>query len=96
MSEKNEFEYSEKMNYIDAAEYIIKLASGLRERKLKLQGKGRSIVLTPEEIVKLEVKAERKDGKGEIEIELSWKEGYLVNAEKLEISSEAEEVAETD
>jgi amphi-Trp domain-containing protein len=87
VSDKEEFEYSDKLSAGEVGDYLVKLADGIRSRSLKLQGKGKAISLFPEEVVKLEVKGERKEGKGELEIEISWKEKYVVSAEKLEVSS---------
>ena len=92
MSDKEEFEYSEKLSSEEAGDYLVELGKGIRDHSLKLQGKGKVITLLPEDVVKLEVKAERREGKGELEIEISWKEKYVISAEKLKVSSaEAEE-----
>ncbi len=93
MSEKDEFEYSEKMTSDEIADFLLALSTGVRDKKLKLSGKGRSLTLLPADVLKLEVKAEGKDGKGAIEIEMSWKDKYVASSEKLEVSYALEEEA---
>lgn len=88
MSEKNEFEYAEKLGATEVADYLMKVAEGLKSRNLTLQGQGQAITLLPKEIVKLKVKAESKEGKGEVEFEIAWKEEYIIGSQKLEIESE--------
>ena len=93
MSEKQEFEYAEKLGATEVADYLMKIAEGLKGRNLTLNGKGQTITLLPDETVKLKVKAEAKEGKGEIEFEIGWKEEYVVGAQKLEIGTESEQTA---
>lgn len=86
MSEKEEFEYTDKLVAEEAADYLTKIADGLRARLLKLQGMGQMITVVPQDAVKLEVKAERKENKGKLQLEISWKEKYAASEEKLEVS----------
>jgi len=87
VSEKNEFEYADKLEATEVADYLVAIAEGLKSKSLKLQGKGQMITLVPPETMKLKVKAESKEGKGELEMEISWKDEYIVGAQKLEIGS---------
>jgi len=91
MGEKDGFEYAEKMSVEEVADFLLALSTGIRDKKLKLTGKGKSMTLLPSDTVKLEVKAEGKEGKGSIEIEISWKDKYVASAEKLEVSYSVEE-----
>lgn len=91
MSEGEKFEYSERVASSEVADYLEKLAEGIRNRSIRLQGKGHTLTLLPEEVLKLEVAAESKSGKGELEIQVSWKDKYVVSAEKLEVSSGTQE-----
>jgi len=91
MGEKDGFEYTEKMSVEEVADFLLALSTGIRDRKLKLSGKGRSLTLLPSDTVKLDVKAEGKAGKGSLEIEISWKDKYVASAEKLEVSYSVEE-----
>jgi amphi-Trp domain-containing protein len=87
MSDKNEFEYADKLSAMEVADYLEKIAEGLKTRSLKLQGKGQAISLLPQDTLKLKVSAEAKEGKGSIEFEISWKNEYVVGSQKLEIGS---------
>jgi amphi-Trp domain-containing protein len=91
MGEKDGFEYAEKMGVEEVADFLLALSTGLRDRKLKLSGRGKSMTLLPSDTVKLEVKAEGKEGNGSLEIEISWKDKYVASAEKLEVSYSVEE-----
>jgi amphi-Trp domain-containing protein len=66
MGEKEEFEYTEKISAEEAAEYLNKIAEGLRVHLLRLQGKGQTITMIPEDVLKLEVKVELKESKGKL------------------------------
>ncbi len=91
MSDKEEFEYSGKISAEEVADYLNQIAEGFRSKLLKLQGRGQIISIVPADVLKIEVRAERKDSKGKMELELSWKEKYTSSDEKLEISSGAPE-----
>jgi len=91
MGEKEGFEYAEKLSVEEVADFLLALSTGVRDRKLKLSGKGNSVTLLPPDTVKLEVKAEGKEGKGSLEMEISWKDKYVASAEKLEVSYSVEE-----
>ncbi len=89
MPEARDFKYSDKMKSEDAADYLIKLAEGIRNGQLTLQGQGHTITVVPRDVVKLEVRASRKEGKGELELEVSWKEKYVFTADRLEVETVA-------
>jgi amphi-Trp domain-containing protein len=91
VSEKEEFEYSGRLTTEEASDYLTQIAEGLRSRLINLQGRGQNISLTPEDAVELEIKAERKDSKGKMEFNISWKEKYTVANERLEITSAAKQ-----
>lgn len=87
MGDKNEFEYADKLSAAEVADYLERIAEGLKAKSLKLQGRGQVITLLPQETLKLKVSAEAKEGKGAIEFEISWKDEYVVGSQKLEIGS---------
>jgi amphi-Trp domain-containing protein len=87
MPEAKDFKYSDKMKSEQAAEYLIKLAEGVRNGHLTLQGQGHTITVVPQDVVKLEVHATSKEGKGELELEVSWKEKYVFSAKELEVEA---------
>lgn len=84
--EAKDFKYSDRMKSDDAADYLQKLAEGIRSGNLTLQGRGHTITIVPKDYVKLEVRASQKHGKGELELEVSWKEKYVFSTEKLDVS----------
>lgn len=85
MSDKNEFEYADKLNSGEVADYLEKIAEGLKAKSLTLRGRGQAITLLPQDMLRLKVSAETKEGKGAIEFEISWKDEYAVGSQKLEI-----------
>jgi len=87
VSDKNVFEYADKLEATEVADYLMSIAEGVKAKSLMLQGKGQSIALVPQDTMKLKVKAASKEGTGEIELELSWKEEYAVGSQKLEIGT---------
>lgn len=87
MAEANDFKYSDKMKSALAAEYLNQLADGLRSGRLTLQAQGHTITIVPRDIVKLEVHATSKEGKAELEIEVSWREKYVLSAQRLDIET---------
>jgi amphi-Trp domain-containing protein len=87
MAEANDFKYSDKMRSEQAAEYLIKLAEGIRNGHLTLQAQGHTITIVPKDIVKLEVHATSREGKGELELEVSWREKYVLSAQRLDVET---------
>ena len=84
--EAKDFKYSDRMKSNDAADYLQKLAEGIRSGNLTLQGQGHTITIVPRDHVKLEVRATQKQGRGELELEVSWKEKYVFSAQQLDVS----------
>ena len=86
MSSENTFEYAEKVSAKDFADYLVKIAEGFRGGSLELQGKGQAIAMTPEDSVKLEIKAKSKEDGGEMELEISWKHECSTEEDRLEVT----------
>lgn len=85
------FEFFATLDIQRAADYLSRIAEGLRKGTLNLSAGGRSISLTPTSMVKIELEAESRGseaGRGNLELEISWKEGYAAAAETLEVSVE--------
>jgi len=87
MSEREEFEYNDIVGLDDIANYLSQIAEGFLAKRLQLQGKGQMITMIPGENIKLEVKAERKENKGKLDIGISWKEVSLPTDERLKVST---------
>ena len=87
MSSKEAFEYAEKLSTVEAIEYVMEIAAGLRSPFLKLEGNGQALTLVPQKTVKLKIKAEKEDGKNRVKLELSWKIDPIETETKLGISA---------
>lgn len=97
-SHTEKFEFLATLDIQRAADYLSRIAEGLRKGTLNLSAGGRSISLAPTSMVKIELEAESRGsdaGRGNLELEITWKDAYVAAAETLEISVEprAEAVA---
>ena len=74
---REEFEFSTTTRGSQVAEYLNRIADGLRAGTLTLGSSGHSVHLRPGETIRLEVEAESKPDKGSasLQLELSWKMG---------------------
>jgi amphi-Trp domain-containing protein len=72
---REEFEFSTTTRGAQVAEYLNRIADGLRQGTLTLGASGHSVHLQPGETIRLEVEAESKPDKGtaSLQLELSWK-----------------------
>jgi amphi-Trp domain-containing protein len=73
MGKNNGFEFAGRVSTEQAAEYLERVAAGLRAGHIGLGAGGRRVNLVPAGIVKLELEAEGEEGEGAISMELSWK-----------------------
>ncbi len=90
MSEKTSFQYADRVSATQIAEYLHQIADGLRRGSMTLEGQGQQITLSPASLVKLEIKAEGNEGKGELELEVSWKPVDRTSSETLQVVAGAE------
>ena len=95
MSEKTSFQYADRVSAEQTAGYLRQVADGLRRGSMTLEGQGQQITLSPSSLVKLEIKAEGYEGKGELQVEVSWKPLDVTSAETLQVVAGAE-AAEAD
>lgn len=74
-NDKQKFEYAGRIDPGQAAEYLQSIARQVRSGQLRLSAGPESIDLHMAQQLKLELAAEVKqaDGKGSLEIEISWK-----------------------
>lgn len=72
---REEFEFSTTTQGSQVAEYLNRIADGLRQGTLTLGASGHSVHLRPGDTIRLEVEAENKPDKGtaSLQLELSWK-----------------------
>lgn len=73
MKEKK-LHFEQKMTREDMVFYLEDLASSLRRGKIVIEQEGRFVSLDPPGTVKLNLSAKTKKDKGELSIEISWKE----------------------
>jgi amphi-Trp domain-containing protein len=98
---ENKYKTEDAMQLNEAVKRLQGIVDELKQGKLVLPAEGESILVEPEDAVKLEVEFERKKGKEELEIELSWKragaaEGEDEEGEEEEDEDEDEKIAMTE
>lgn len=73
--DREELEFSTTTRGVQVAEYLNRIADGLRQGTLTLGAAGQTVHLQPAETIRLEVEAESRPdkGKGSLQLELSWK-----------------------
>jgi amphi-Trp domain-containing protein len=92
VSDKTAFEYSDTVSGEQIADYLSQIADGLRRGSMTFEGQGQQIALCPTSTVKMEIKAESRDGKGELQLEVSWKPETATASDGLQVLSGAEVV----
>jgi amphi-Trp domain-containing protein len=95
VSDKTAFAYSDIVPVDEVAAYLRKLAEGLRRGSLALEAQGQQISLCPASLVKVEVKAHASNGRGELKLEVSWKDVSCTEKERLQVSTAADSVEES-
>lgn len=96
--ERNQVQFRESMERRRAVEYLERVARDLEDGKFEIKSDGDSIILEPEEMVRLEVEAKHKKGREKLQIDLSWAaEGSAGEETELEesIGGKAEGMAES-
>jgi amphi-Trp domain-containing protein len=98
MSGNAKLSYDATTSANQVADYLTTIADGLRAGTIGLSSSGRSVILHPSDVVKLEIVAEGKpdDGRGRLALAISWKRRARPETPPLEISTspEIEEPAE--
>lgn len=87
MGESNKVEFSATFSVTQVAEYLTRIAEGLLQGVITLSSEGKTIELTPGDVLRLEIEAESKPdkGKGSLAIDLSWKAKQTVPADGFEV-----------
>jgi amphi-Trp domain-containing protein len=96
MSEKEKFEYTGRLDAEHMATYLTSLAEAIRRGSVRLSAGERSVTVTPEGIMRLEVSASNdpEKGRGSLELEVSWQRAAAEPAPlELEITAGAPVVA---
>jgi amphi-Trp domain-containing protein len=73
MGSGDDFDFAGTIAAEQAAEYLERLAAGIRAGRIALGAGERKLSLAPSDMLKLEVEAESEGGKGSLAFELSWK-----------------------
>jgi len=81
-------EYAGALDVEKVADYLTRIAEGLREGVVSLSSSKKSVRLTPTRLVRMEVRAQSRPDKsrGSLELEISWEEKFLAASERLEVT----------
>lgn len=92
MGSKNKFDYAGRFEPEQLATYLESIAAGLRQERVRIAAGGRSIVLEPRGIVRLEIAAstDHEKGRSSVEMELSWRDAEVASTPELLINTEDE------
>jgi amphi-Trp domain-containing protein len=95
MGDNAKFEFTATLGPTQAADYLSKVADGLRRGVIGLSAAGRSIRLEPGSLVTVEIAAESKPekSKGSFALELSWKAREQTSTDTLEVTVDPREEA---
>ena len=83
---KNSVQFARIASPEEIAEYLTSLAVGLKRGEVSLESGERSLHLSPASDLKLELKAEQKERKGRIEIEIGWKRSTATKTSELRVA----------
>ena len=84
MGDDRKFEFTATLEAAQVADYLARIADGIRGGVIRLTAGERELQLGPVEVLKLEIEAEAKPekGKGSIELEISWKSDYAATTQE--------------
>ncbi len=93
---KNELKYKAVLGKDQIIEHLESLMHAIKEGRLNVLHADQALCLAPDENLKLELKAEVKENKEKIELELSWREGMEATEQAGELTiSSAEQTMES-
>jgi amphi-Trp domain-containing protein len=95
MGEHGKFEFTATLEPAHAADYLSRIADGLRRGVIGLSAAGRSIRMEPGATVTIEIAAESKPekAKGSLAVEVSWRAREQASVDALEITVDPREEA---
>ena len=74
MSSKEQFRHESLEDTESIVKYLNAIADGILKGKLVLGNESEQFSVTPEGLLKLEIKAKRKSDRVKLELEIGWKE----------------------
>ncbi|MBF0508988.1 MAG: amphi-Trp domain-containing protein [Deltaproteobacteria bacterium] len=74
MSQNEKFEYESIQDNASVRNFIQSLLDGIEQGRIILQSNEDEIIMHPNNLLKLSVKARKKDDQGRLNIKVSWKE----------------------
>ena len=93
--EKNKVSFRQSMETADAVKMLQDLVKSVKAGKIVVEQGDAFVSMDPAEKVDVEIEAKQKKGKGELSIELSWREASPAEEEaSLKISATEPETAE--
>ncbi|MBF0258942.1 MAG: amphi-Trp domain-containing protein [Desulfamplus sp.] len=74
MSLKDEFIYESVQDTETITQYLKALVEGFERKQIAFNTNEKKIVLQPNNLIELEIKAKRGDGKNKLNLKFSWKD----------------------
>ncbi|SLM32648.1 conserved hypothetical protein [Desulfamplus magnetovallimortis] len=89
MSSKDEFTHESVQDSETISEYLKALMDGFAKKQIAFDTTDKQIVLQPNNLIELEIKAKKRDGKNKITLKFAWKDTpfNLSDQKSLEIRS---------
>ncbi len=84
---KDRFEFARIASPEEIAEYLASLAVGLKRGEVSLESGERVLRLTPASDVKLDLRAQQKEQKGKLRVEIGWKRQVAARLSDLRVQA---------
>jgi amphi-Trp domain-containing protein len=84
---KDKFEYARIASPEEVADYLTALAAGFERGEVTLEPGTRTLRLSPDADLKLELAIKDKPEKGKVAIEIAWKQRLAARATDLRVAS---------
>lgn len=74
MSENKKFEFESYQDPASIREQLSSILDGMEKGRILLATEGQEILLTPGPLLKVSIKAKRKDGENRMTLRITWKD----------------------